>query len=448
MELIDTIKVSLEAAGCKDSGPVLVGLSGGADSVCLLLALHVLAYQVEALHCNFQLRGVESDADEAFCRRLCRAQGIPLRVRRFRTESYARRQGISIEMAARALRYDWFGQQAREARAQAVCVAHHRDDAVETLLLNLIRGTGIHGLTGMKAERRLEDGTLLLRPMLALSREEIEQWLQARGQAWVTDSTNLSAEAAQRNRIRLQLLPLMEEINPSVRKSLAQTATRLKEAEVLYGQAVEMNRSRVMPQPDVLDVSALLSTPAPRTLLHELLTPLGFTPDQTQDIFDHLQGEPGHLWLSPSHRLLRDRGRLLLQHIQAATSCEKEFVLPLEGLFETPDRQRLLIRRQAVTPSFQIPRDTNTVCMDLEKLQLPLHLRTPQEGDRFQPFGMEGTRLVSDVLTDRHLSLFQRERQLLVLSGESIAWVVGVRAAAGFEVDSSTRHVLTITVLE
>ncbi len=368
-----------------------------------------------------------------------------MQVKHFRTQSYAKRQGVSIEMAARQLRYDWFCQQARERQAQAVCVAHHRDDSVETLLLNLIRGTGIHGLTGMKPERRLEDGTLLLRPMLTLSRRDIEQWLQQRGQSWVTDSTNLSPDAALRNRIRLQLLPLLEELNPNVRQTLTETATRLSEVEILYNEAVGVNRKSVMPQPDVINLTALLATPTPRTLLHELLTPLGFTPDQTQDIFDHLEGEPGHLWFSATHRLLRDRGRLLLQPLTeapASTDC----VLPLEGLFETPGL-RLLIRRQAVTPNFQVPRDPNTVCMDLEKLQLPLHLRSPREGDRFRPFGMEGTRLVSDVLTDRHLSLFQRERQLLVLSGETIAWVVGVRAAAGFEVDEATRHVLTITVL-
>jgi len=447
MELIETIQASLPSAVCADGGPLLVALSGGADSVCLLLALREMGYTVEALHCNFQLRGVESDADEAFCRRLCRAHGIPLQVKHFRTQSHARRQGVSIEMAARQLRYDWFCQQARARQAQAVCVAHHRDDSIETLLLNLIRGTGIHGLTGMKSERRLADGTLLLRPLLALSRQDIEAWLQQRGQTWVTDSTNLSAEAAQRNRIRLQLLPLMEELNPRVRENLAETAARLSEAEALYTQAVEASRDRVMPQPDAIDVAALLASPAPRTMLHELLTPLGFTPDQAQDIFDHLDGEPGHLWLSPSHRLLRDRGRLLLQPVEEARSGGVDQVLPLEGLFETPDGQRLLVRRQAIAPGFQPPRDPSTVCMDLEKLQLPLRLRTAREGDRFQPFGMEGTRLISDLLTDRHLSLFQRERQLLVLSGESIAWVVGIRAAAGFEVDDSTRHVITITTL-
>lgn len=447
MELLETIKASLPSTVSTSGGPLLVALSGGADSVCLLLALHELGYPVTALHCNFQLRGTESDADEAFCRRLCRAHDIPLHVRHFRTQSYARRQGISTEMAARDLRYEWFCEQVPQLQAQAVCVAHHRDDSTETLLLNLIRGTGIHGLTGMKPERRLADGTLLLRPLLALSRQDIEQWLQQREQTWVTDSTNLHPEAAQRNRIRLELLPLMEQLNPSMRQSLTQTAARLAEAEALYAQAVEVNRTRVMPVPDTIDVAALLSTPAPRTMLHELLTPSGFTPDQVQDIFDHLDGQPGHLWLSPSHRLLRDRGRLLLQPMKEASPIGQEWVLPLEGLFETPDRQRLLIRRQAVSPDFQVPRDPSTVCLDLEKLTLPLHLRTPREGDRFQPFGMEGTRLVSDLLTDRHLSLFQRERQLLALSGDRIAWVVGIRAAAGFEVDSTTRHVLTITIL-
>ena len=437
---------------------MLVALSGGADSVCLLLALRALGYTVEALHCNFELRGVASDGDEAFCRHLCRAQGVELHVRHFRTRSHAQRHGISVEMAARQLRYDWFREMAVSRCAQAVCVAHHRDDNIETMLLNLIRGTGIHGLTGMsvcstlRVEGAEADGgdCVVLRPLLSVARADIETWLEAQGQTWVTDDTNLDPDAALRNKVRLQLLPLMEEMNPRVRETLAETASRLSEAEALYDEAISAIRRVVQQNDGSLSVEALKAATSSRTVLHELLHPRGFTHEQVQEIHDGMEGEPGRLWESrEGWRLLRDRGRLLQQkEDDTDTLRADERVLPLEGLFELAGDIRLLIRRQAIDPStFEIPRDRNTACFDLEKLQLPLMLRRTREGDRFQPFGMDGTRLVSDLLTDLKLSLFDKERQLVVVSGERIVWVVGQRVAAGAEVDAQTRHVMTLTLL-
>ena len=459
-------KVLTDAAILKDGDALLVALSGGADSVALLLALHELGYPVHALHCNFELRGTASDGDEAFCRRLCHAHDIPLSVKHFRTRSYAQRHGISIEMAARDLRYQWFAEVAAEQGAQAVCVAHHRDDNIETLLLNLIRGTGIHGLTGMRPISTLnfqpstiniqsspqgDHRGLLLRPLLNVSRADIEAWLTERDQTWVTDSTNLDPDAALRNKIRLQLLPLMEEMNPRVRESLAETAQRLTEAEALMGDAVREIQTDVSQPDGSLSVSALKQATSSQTVLHEILHPRGYTAEQVRDIHDTMEGESGKLWESrQGHRLLRDRGRLLMQDTDAATPKQggEGTFLPLDGLYEGPHGLRLLIRRQAIDPAtFEIPRDSRTACFDLEKLTLPLALRLTREGDRFQPFGMNGTRLVSDLMTDHKLSLFDKERQLLVTSGDRIAWVVGLRAAAGFEVDDHTRHVITLTLL-
>ena len=444
-------KVLTEAAIEKDGDALLVALSGGADSVCLLLAIHEMGYPVHALHCNFELRGTASDADEAFCRRLCRAHDIPLSVKHFRTRSYAQRHGISIEMAARDLRYEWFAEVAAERGAQAVCVAHHREDNIETFLLNLIRGTGIHGLTGMK-EISSTHPLRVLRPLLSISRQDIEFWLTERGQNWVTDATNLNPDAALRNKIRLRLLPLMEEMNPNVRATLAATAERLSEAEALYNDAVRDIQQEVQAADGTLSVQALKQATSSGSVLHETLHPLGFTTEQVREIHATMEGESGKLWESrEGWRLLRDRGRLLMQDNsseQASRLSTREGVLPLDGLYEAPHGVRLLIRRQTIEPSdFEIPRDAATACFDLEKLVLPLSLRTAQDGDRFQPFGMNGTRLVSDFLTDQKLSLFDKERQLLVLSGDRIAWVVGLRVAAGYEVDAHTRHVMTITFL-
>ena len=444
----DTIqKVFSDASVRPDDDLLLVALSGGADSVCLLLALHELGYTVHALHCNFELRGVESDGDEAFCRRLCRAHSIPLTVKHFRTKSYAKRHRVSIEMAARTLRYDWFEEQAVALGAKGICVAHHREDNLETFLLNLVRGTGIHGLTGMRPVADFRSSCLLLRPLLSVARAEIEAWLTARDQTWVTDSTNLNPDAALRNKIRLQLLPLLEEMNPRVRETLAATIGRLTEAEALYNEAVKAIQTDVEQADGSLSVSALKQATATSSVLHETLHPLGFSTEQVHEIHDGLEGESGRLWeSSDGWRLLRDRGRLLMrQHENEAPAFN---VLPLDGFYQAPHGIRLLIRRQTIDPAtFEIPKDPATVCFDLEKLTLPLSIRTACEADRFQPFGMTGTRLLSDFLTDRKLSVFDKERQLLVLSGDRIAWVVGLRAAAGYEVDTHTRHVMTITML-
>ena len=444
MELLEQIRVSTEVYIAKDNGPVLVGVSGGADSIALLLVLKELDFDVEALHCNFELRATESDRDETFVRKVCREHGIAITVKHFRTKAEAQRQGISIEMAARQLRYEWFGRMARLRKAQCVCVAHHRDDNAETLLLNLVRGTGIRGLCGMKAVSTNGD-VPLLRPLLGVSRTDIEAWLTERGQTWVTDSTNLQADAAQRNKIRLEVMPVLRELNPRVDKTLSETAERLTEATCLYDFALALQRSGVEDATGI-DINALQQTIAPRTVLYEILKDRGFTAEQADDVYAHLDGESGHEWQSTEWRLLRDRGRLLWRRRDDRLELSPA-VLPLEGLAEVIKGVRLLIRRQAVYPGFDIPRKADTVCFDLEKLTLPLTVRLVQEGDRFQPFGMEGTRLVSDLLTDLKLSVFDKERQLVIESGERIAWVVGRRAAAGFEVDEKTRFVMTITVL-
>lgn len=456
MTLLENVRQALAEAGIfPESGLLAVALSGGADSVCLLLALKELGFSVHALHCNFELRATESDADEAFCRRLCRQHELPVSVRHFRTRSYAQRHGISVEMAARDLRYGWFAEQLRALGAVALCVAHHRDDNIETMLLNLIRGTGIHGLTGMKVSAPLPvasrseqaEPLQLLRPLLAVSRSDIEAWLHEREQPFVTDSSNLDADAAMRNAVRLRVLPFMEEMNPRVRANLVATIDRLGDAEALYADAVARQRADVETD-EGIDIGALRKAIAPQTILFEILRDHGFSAEQAVDVYHHLDGDSGHEWKSEHWRLLRDRGRLLWQSVEDDASTFRETTIPLSGLFETPDGTRLLIRRQAIDPaSFAIPRDARTACFDLEKLTLPLTIRIARPADRFQPFGMEGTRLVSDLLTDHKLSLFEKERQLVVCTPDVIAWVVGIRTAAGFEVDASTRHVMTITLL-
>lgn len=454
-DILDITARAIDAAGLTKEARLGVALSGGADSTALLLALHSLGYDIEALHCNFELRGRESDADEAVCRRLCRQHSIPLSVKHFRTRAIAERQGISIEMAARQLRYAWFGEMARQHGLAALCVAHHRDDNIETMLINLVRGTGLHGLTGMKAVTRRDDGLTVVRPLLQASRKDIEAWLRDQDVTWRTDSSNLDADAALRNAIRLRLLPMLETMNPAIRQTLDETALRLNDAATLYDDAIAQAKAEVTYTDKgtaagtytCIDITALLRQKAPQTVLYELLTPFGFNRHQVADIMEHLDGEAGHVWNGRDGiRLLRDRKRLVINTLPDGDDSNGNIsTLPLEGRFMR-DGITMHVCRQVVDADFVLPRNVNNACFDLQRLTLPLMVRRQRPGDRIRPFGMEGSRLVSDVLTDAKVSLFERERQLVVLSGDDIIWVVGRRVASGYEITPDTHHALILSI--
>ncbi len=415
---------------------ILVALSGGADSVALLSVLLQAGFHCEAVHCNFHLRGEESDRDERFVRGLCRSRSVRLHSKGFDTAAYAREKGISVEMAARELRYGYFEELREDWRFDKIAVAHHRDDNVETMLLNLARGTGLKGLTGM----RYRNGHVI-RPMLDASREEIERYLAGEGQDYVTDSTNLETEAV-RNKVRLELLPVLKSVNPSVLDTLQDTIRRLEDAYALYDMAVEDLKARICRNGRV-DIQALKAVPAARTVLFELLSAYGFNGAQAEEVFGHLDGGPGKVYESREWRLLRDRGTLVLCRKGERYECLCS-VLPLEGCVRVAKDLAFLIRRVHYDGSFAIPRSKDVVCMDLDKLEYPITVRLAQEGDRFVPFGMTGQKLVSDYLTDCRKNLFEKERQLVVCSGERVAWLVGERGDDRFRIDGNTNRVLVI----
>ena len=259
----------------KSGGKYIVALSGGADSVALALTLLELRYDVEAAHCNFRLRGAESDRDEAFCTAFCKNNGIPLHVAHFDTREFAALRKVSIEMAARSLRYAWFARLRTDIGAEAICVAHHKDDSVETVLMNLIRGTGIHGLTGIKPRNGNVE-----RPLLCVGRCDIENVLAEIGQTFVTDSTNLETEAV-RNKIRLELLPMMRRINPSVSDAVAATAGRLAEVSSVVDTMMSDSITRILGQCHgdrlVFTAKQIEELPAPGTTLFTLLSKFSFT---------------------------------------------------------------------------------------------------------------------------------------------------------------------------
>lgn len=419
--------------------PVLVALSGGADSVALACVLQDLGYKIEAAHCNFCLRGAESDRDEAFVTDFCQRRKIVLHRRCFSTHAYAHEHHVSIEMAARTLRYDFFEQLLQERELDCVAVAHHREDNTETVLLNLLRGTGIRGLRGIQ----YRNGKVV-RPLLDVSRQEIEDYLAECHQDYVTDSTNLQDEV-QRNKIRLNVMPRMREIYPNADESIHQGARRLSDAFRIYEYGMDLLMQQVVHGNRIL-LEELNRTPAPETVLYEILSRMDFNPAQVAAIYEQQGGESGKVYESATHRLLRDREALVFEK-KAVRPVRLEKVLPLEGIMRVTDDVTFLISRSSYSSGGPLPREKNVICMDLDKVEFPLMVRTPQTGDRFMPFGMKGMKLVSDFLTDLKKNVFEKERQLLVCSGDKIAWVVGERPDDRFRVTEHTRHILRIQLL-
>lgn len=402
------------------SDKLIIALSGGADSVALLCLLHAHGYHCEAAHCNFRLRESESDRDEAFVRDLCDKLGVQLHSIHFDTRHYAAAHKISIEMAARELRYTWFEQIRLQSKADVIAVAHHQDDSVETFLLNLIRGTGLNGLQGIRAKNGY-----IVRPLLTVTRQEITTYLQSIGQDYVTDSSNLEDEYT-RNKIRLNLLPLLESINPAVRKHIANTSALLQEVATVYQDAINRQKEQTV-DGNRIHIRTLKSQPAPETLLYEIIRPMGFTPSQTHDLFKSLDRQSGKIFSSKSGwEIVKDRDCLIVTGPKCP-NLTPPFRLQKTELTRTDD--------------FIIPRDRQTACFDADKLPQPLDLRLWKPGDWFIPFGMKGRKLVSDYLTDRKFSLPAKRKQWVLACGEQIVWLVGERTDNRFRIDEHTRHI-------
>lgn len=410
-----------------DGQTVLIALSGGADSVCLLLMLHKLGFDCHAAHCNFHLRCDESNRDEQFVTSLCNELHVPLHKTDFDTTQYASLHGISIEMAARDLRYAFFCEVAAQIHASAICIGHHRDDNVETFLLNAVRGTGITGLCGIRDSRREGEHTIV-RPLLCLSRKDILAYLESRQQSFVTDSTNLHDDVS-RNKVRLNVIPQLQNINPAAVENLTTTIENLTEVERVYKAAIAHDIARCETVSGQLSIAELFRSVSPSSVLHEWLSGRGFNRTQEQDILQaSIAGQSGKLFVSDLDRLLVDREHIILESLQH---------------FISPEDITITVRpRNEVT----ISRDSHFAYLDADKIKGELHVRLVQPSDSFQPFGMKGRKLISDFLTDLKLSLLHKQHQLIIHDDSDIAWVVGLRSSEKYRVDNSTTSVVELRV--
>lgn len=446
----------------RPDGRYIVGLSGGADSVALLLILKELGYYVEAAHCNFHLRGKESQRDEEYCINLCREQDVKLHLTRFKTTEYAEKHKVSIEMAARTLRYNYFETLRQDIGADAVCVAHHRDDSVETVLLNLVRGTGLRGLMGIRSRNKH-----IIRPLLACSKADIEAYLAAKGQAFVTDSSNLVADV-KRNKLRLEVVPTLKEINPSFDETIMKMSESIGEAQKIINASLKSAFSSIVSvengDADTLfshlqdgtfkqtlpnlriDIAALQSYVSPEYFLFYLLIPYGFTSPQVRGIAYSLLSESGKEYITDSYTLLFDRKMILVS--QREKTAPKPLELPETGKYIYSEHCSIEIKEEVVGSNFTIPTASNEIVVDKAKVHFPIVLRRTATADRFRPFGMRGSKLVSDYLTNLKVDAVSKRKQLVLVDGNGeIMWVVGRRSSETYRIGSTTTTALRIRFL-
>ena len=432
------------AQGVIDHGkPVLVAISGGADSVALLHVLVRSGYECVAAHCNFHLRGEESDSDEAFVRSFCGTLGVPLHVAQFDTKAYASQKHISIEMAARDLRYDWFFSLLDELKIPVVAVAHHADDAAETFFLNLTRGTGVRGLAGMKSVQGR-----VVRPLLSVSRHEIELYCKANGLDYVTDCTNNSDDYA-RNRIRHHVIPEFKKLNPSFLTTMGNNMNHVAQVLAIFEEQVKMFRETFVSETDsgfFVDMDGLKKLQNPEPFIYEILLPCSLSPKLIHDVARSVTGANwGCVFFSSTHRVVVDRRGIIAQDKAAISDAEERIVvdsLPVNLQNPVMANLRFFDKEEGFAPS----RDPKTMHLDADKVSLPLIFRHWKKGDVFRPLGMRGQKKMSDFFTDAKMSQVDKESAWIVESNGVIVCVLGMRMDDRFKLAPSSSHILEISV--
>jgi tRNA(Ile)-lysidine synthase len=413
---------------------ILLAVSGGVDSVALAHLCQTAKLDFTLAHCNFNLRDEESDADEDFVATLAKKLKVKLFIENFDTEQYAKDNGLSIQMAARDLRYEWFEELRLKHQFDFTLTAHHANDSLETFFINLIRGTGLEGLSGINA-----DSNYIVRPLLNFSRKEILAYAEENNIAWREDSSNASAKYL-RNKIRLEIVPIFEELNPQFLETFIKTQSHLKENEELVEDYMSLLYPKIIEKTKYgysLDINYLKKIPNTSAVLYQLLKSFGFT--EWNDVYNLMDAQPGKMVFSASHRLIKDREYLILtEKIQVEDRVYKiakdeDFAMLPMGTFSFLEVNEIRDK----TP--------NCIYVDPEKLNYPLRVRKWKQGDMFYPFGMKGKKKLSDFFKDKKLSLPEKENSWLLCSGEKIVWVINQRADRRFSISSPDQKIIKIT---
>jgi tRNA(Ile)-lysidine synthase len=419
---------------------ILVAVSGGLDSVVLADLLHRLKFSFAVLHCNFGLRGEESDADELFVRKLAKQYDAPFYSEQFQTQAFAEQEGISIQMAARTLRYEWFEQMRTQLGYDVIATAHHQSDALETVLLNLVRGTGLAGLHGI-----LPKTGHLIRPLLGLTKDDLYDWLVTKRLAWREDSSNESTKY-NRNLVRQEVIPVLKQLNPNLEETFTQTLERLQGAEAVFLASFLEIKAKTQRQENgatYLRIAPLQESPAPVVLLHELLKPFHFNYAQAQEIAAGWDGLSGKTFVSPAYVLVKDREELVI----TPKALEKFGSLSVpEDTTEIQFGPYLAKIARKPAEGYKVPRSKDVAALDADLVKFPLKLRPWKQGDWFIPLGMNGKKKVSDLLIDKKIPANLKPDVWVLVSDASLTWVIGQQLDNRFKISENTQQVLEITV--
>jgi tRNA(Ile)-lysidine synthase len=415
---------------------ILIACSGGLDSVVLSRLFKELNYDISLAHCNFSLRGKESDEDEKFVILLADKLSIPIFNKKFNTKAYKIKHKLSTQVAARQLRYQWFEEVCTEHSFDYLATAHHLDDDLETFLINLSRGTGLRGLIGIPL---INDK--IIRPFLNFPRADILQYAKEKNSSWREDSSNQTSDYL-RNKLRIEVIPRLKEVDHNLLNGFHQTQKYLNDSMALVNDYMALIKNLVVDETEdgfEIDVLKLQDLPNTNALLYELLAPFGFT--AWDDISDLLTAQSGKQIFSESHRILKNRKSLLLVENSFVHNEETYTIKESDTGIDTPINLKIeqVDKTSDYTPSI--------VYLDLQKLNFPLQLRKWREGDSFYPFGMKGKKKLSKFFKDEKLSLVAKEKTWVLTSGNHIVWIVGMRSDHRFKVENQTKKILKITVL-
>lgn len=417
---------------------LLLAISGGPDSVALAHLLKKGNFNFELAHCNFKLRGEESDKDELFCIRLAKTLDVKIHSQEFNVKDYCKRHKVSLQMAARELRYNWFYKLLEERKLDYILTAHHANDNIETVLINLLRGTGIKGLAGIQ-----EKNGNIVRPLLLFSREDIEKYIKDNKLNYRLDKSNLE-DNYQRNFLRLHVIPALKKQNPSLEKTVGATSFILNEASQMLGdilkqkkkELVEINGNFIL-----IDKNKLKSEKYISSVLHYILEEFNFNPSQVEDIRNNIltNGLAGKNFKSATHLLTIDRQEIVIKEIEAESFKNKAInsINDLKKYFEVEEIK-----------SFKMPAQ-NQLLINPAQLFFPLKIRTKKIGDKFKPFGMKGFKLLSDFYKENKLNQFEKEScNLLVNGNNEIIWVMGYRSDERYRVNKHAKNLLLISKLD
>ena len=417
---------------------ILLAVSGGIDSMVMTRLFLEADFNIGIAHCNFSLRSEESDKDEELVKNYAAEHNVPFYYKRFNTKAFAKENGLSVQMAARELRYNWFEEIRKEHDFNFIAVAHNLNDNIETLLINLTRGTGITGMTGMRPAH-----DRIIRPLLCASRQKIVEFSKKFSIIFREDKSNAETKYI-RNKIRHLVIPVLKEINPSIETTLNETAERFSEINAILSEHIRLINDKVRKQKGqntIFNISLLKKNLLNNTILYELFKPYGIIGLQLKYLLKIIDGRTGGMIYTGTHRIIKNRKELIVSPVKADEEIYYK-IRNVAGFRKVPEI--ISARNISINSNFTIPSDAHTACLDSHKITFPLIIRKWRSGDYFYPLGMKKRKKLSNYFVDKKYSIPEKEKTLIIESAGEIVWIIGERIDERFRITGNTKRILIL----